>query len=132
MSKKGVRHGGRPLSIAVIRDILQNPIYIGKLRYRGKVYDGEHEGIIPVKLWERVQSTFKANSESCHQRAGRDLKPFAGLIYCGHCNAPMFVATVPSRMAGDTAITSATWTRNAPIGNVRCIAFPPRLWNSFC
>lgn len=94
VSKKGLRHGGRPLSIAVIRDILQNPIYIGKLRYRGKVYDGEHEGIIPVKLWERVQSTFKANSESCHQRSGRDLKPFAGLIYCGHCNAPMFVATV--------------------------------------
>ena len=94
VSKKGLRHGGRPLSIAVIRDILQNPIYIGKLRYRGKVYDGEHEGIIPVKLWERVQSTFKANSESCHQRAGRDLKPFAGIIYCGHCNAPMFVATV--------------------------------------
>ena len=94
VSKKGLRHGGRPLSLAVIRDILQNPIYIGKLRYHGKVYDGEHEGIIPVKLWERVQSTFKANSESCHQRARRDLKPFAGLIYCGHCNAPMFVATV--------------------------------------
>ena len=94
VSKKGLRHGGRPLSIAVIRDILQNPIYICKLRYRGKVYDGEHEGIIPVKLWERVQSTFKVNSESCHQRSGRDLKPFAGLIYCGHCNAPMFVATV--------------------------------------
>lgn len=64
------------------------------VRYRSKGYDGEYEGIIPVKLWERVQSTFKANSESCHQRSGRDLKPFAGLIYCGHCNAPMFVATV--------------------------------------
>ena len=94
VSKKGLRHGGRPLSLAIIRDILQNPIYIGKLRYQGKVYDGEHEGIIPVKLWEQVQSTFKANSESCRQRSSRDLKPFAGLIYCGHCNAPMFVATV--------------------------------------
>ena len=94
VSKKGLRHGGRPLSTGVIRDILQNPLYIGKLRYHGKFYDGEHEGIIPVKLWERVQSTFKANSESCRQRSGRDLKPFAGLIYCGHCNAPMFVATV--------------------------------------
>ena len=94
VSKKGLRHGGRPLSLAVIRDILQNPIYIGKLRYQGKVYDGEHEGIIPVKLWEQVQSTFKANSESCRQRSSRDLKPFAGLIYCGHCNAPMFAATM--------------------------------------
>ena len=94
VSKKGLRHGGSPLSLAVIRDILQNPIYIGKLRYHGKVYDGEHEGIIPVKLWEQVQSTFKANSESCRQRSSRDLKPFAGLIYCGHCNAPMFAATV--------------------------------------
>ena len=52
------------------------------------------QNTLTVSLWERVQSTFKANSESCHQRSGRDLKPFAGLIYCGHCNAPMFVATV--------------------------------------
>lgn len=28
VSKKGLRHGGRPLSLAVIRNILQNPNHI--------------------------------------------------------------------------------------------------------
>ena len=94
VSKKGVRHGGAPLTLAVIRKILQNPIYIGKLRYRGKIYDGEQDAIIPTELWDRVQSTFKSSAGSGRKRSGRDLKPFAGLVRCGHCDAPMFLASM--------------------------------------
>ena len=92
VSKKGIRHGGTPLSCEVIRKILQNPIYIGKLRYRGAVYEGEQEGIIPPDLWEKVQTSFRAGKDG-HKQSGQTLKPFAGIIYCGHCNAPMFIAT---------------------------------------
>ena len=91
VSRRGVRHGGEPLSRAVIRGILQNPLYIGKVRYRDTLYEGEHDGIIPVDLWEKVQSTFRAGTAGGRQ-PGRKLKPFDGLIRCGHCDAPMFVA----------------------------------------
>ena len=91
VSRRGVRHGGEPLSRAVIRGILQNPLYIGKVRYRDTLCEGEHDGIIPVDLWEKVQSTFRAGKGGGRQ-SGQTLKPFAGLIRCGHCDAPMFVA----------------------------------------
>ncbi len=35
--------------------LLQNPFYIGMMRYSGKTYQGEHEGIIATSLFEKVQ-----------------------------------------------------------------------------
>lgn len=40
-----------------------------------------------------MQSTFKSSADSGRKRSGRDLKPFAGLVRCGHCDAPMFLAS---------------------------------------
>ena len=97
-SKKGIRHGGKPITLAMIHEILRNPIYIGKLRYRDKVYEGEHDGFIDPDLWRKVQESLDGNRRGSPQRASREVKPFAGLIYCGHCNAPMFtgVAVKPN------------------------------------
>ena len=47
--------------------MITNPIYIGKLRYQGKVYDAEHEEIISPELWQKVQETLKANKRSTPQ-----------------------------------------------------------------
>ena len=91
-SKKGIAHGGNPIKLPVLRDMLINPIYIGKLRYQGKVYDAEHEGIISPELWQKVQAALKANKRGTPQRTSNSIKPFAGLVYCGNCNAPMFLS----------------------------------------
>ena len=72
--------------------MLINPIYIGKLRYQGKIYDAEHEGIISPELWQKAQAALKANKRSTPQRTSNSIKPFAGLVYCGNCNAPMFTS----------------------------------------
>jgi site-specific DNA recombinase len=92
ISKKGIAHGGNPINLAVLRNMITNPIYIGKLRYQGKVYDAEHEGIISPELWQKAQETLKANKRSAPQRMSNSIKPFAGLVYCGNCNAPMFLS----------------------------------------
>ena len=47
-------HGGNPINLAVLRNMITNPIYIGKLRYQGKVYDAEHDGIISPELWQKA------------------------------------------------------------------------------
>ena len=91
-SKKGIAHGGNPINLAVLRNMITNPIYIGKLRYQGKVYDAEHDGIISLELWQKAQETLKANKRSTPQRMSNSVKPFAGLVYCGNCNAPMFLS----------------------------------------
>ena len=64
-SKKGIAHGGNPIKLPVLRNMLINPIYIGKLRYQGKIYDAEHKGIISPELWQKAQAALKANKRSC-------------------------------------------------------------------
>lgn len=41
--------------------LLQNPIYTGKVKHRGELFDGEHEAIIPLDVWERTQQLFSTN-----------------------------------------------------------------------
>jgi hypothetical protein len=44
-----------------LSQLLQNPIYIGKVSYRGQLYDGEHNGIIAEDDWAEVQRILAAN-----------------------------------------------------------------------
>lgn len=92
ISQRGLAHGGNPISLAVLRNMITNPIYIGKFRYQGKIYDAEHEGIIPPELWQKAQAALKANKRCTQQRSTNSIEPFAGLVYCGNCNAPMFLS----------------------------------------
>lgn len=54
--KTGVR-GGLCFSRGHLHEMLTNPIYIGKIRHKGIVYDGQHTGIISQHMWDHVQST---------------------------------------------------------------------------
>lgn len=45
----------RPISSGMLYKLLANPLYIGKLRHKGNVYDGEHAALIDVALFEAVQ-----------------------------------------------------------------------------
>jgi hypothetical protein len=40
--------------------LLSNPIYVGKVRYRKSIYNGEHEAIIDSELFDQVQSLLAA------------------------------------------------------------------------
>ena len=51
----GKRMGGSIMSKGQIHHILRNPIYVGKIRHKEKVYDGQHKAIIISDLWDRVQ-----------------------------------------------------------------------------
>lgn len=53
----GVCFGRGPLGI-----MLQNPAYIGKVRHKGLVHDGEHEAIIDANIFEAVQDTLQRNN----------------------------------------------------------------------
>lgn len=54
-----VRRPKATLSRAGIYKLLDNPIYIGKTKHKGKIYEGQHEGIINIKTWEEVQALLK-------------------------------------------------------------------------
>ena len=80
---RGIRSRyGHYMSKGVIHTILQNPVYIGQFRWRGKLYDGTHEPLISHKLYRLVQ-------EKLHGRGAplvvRREFPYRGLLTCGYC-----------------------------------------------
>lgn len=56
---KGNSVGGGRYSRGALYAILQNPIYLGKIRHKDKIYEGQHERIIPEELWNNVQDSLK-------------------------------------------------------------------------
>ena len=60
--------GDKPLSNGQIHHMLTNPVYAGKIRYKGQIYDGQHEAMIDQALWDDVQQKLK--SASVRQRGG--------------------------------------------------------------
>ena len=60
--KSGRVQGGNRLSRGQIYALLRNPIYLGKIRHKTQVWDGQHESIIDELIWERVQTKLQAAS----------------------------------------------------------------------
>jgi len=54
-SKRGHEHGDSEFSRGALYSILKNPIYIGKIRHKDKIYDGQHEALISEDIWQRAQ-----------------------------------------------------------------------------
>ncbi len=53
--RSGRVQGGNPFSRGQIYALLRNPIYIGKIRHKDQVWDGQHAPIVDEDLWDRVQ-----------------------------------------------------------------------------
>ena len=92
LAAAGVRTKVRPFSngrsvggIAFTRGplalLLQNPIYIGKVKHLGELFDGEHEAIIELDVWKRTQQLFASNRREClHGTRARSPSLLTGLI----------------------------------------------------
>ena len=73
--------GGRSIAAGALYQMLQNPIYSGRIGHKGQIYKGEHEAIIEPELWEAVQRSLAANRRQ--RRNGANAKEpslLAGLI----------------------------------------------------
>lgn len=71
--------------------ILNNPLYIGRIRHKEKTYEGQHQPIISVELWDRVQNSLKEGQE---QRVRRHAKH--GALLMGKCFSPAGLAYTPT------------------------------------
>ena len=59
----GREAGGKPFSRGQIYHILRNPIYLGQIRHKDKIWPGLHKAIIDQSLWDRVQEKLTAASQ---------------------------------------------------------------------
>lgn len=93
-SKKGITYGKASFSRGALYATLKNPAYIGKISHKGKIYDGLHEGIIPLELWEKVQARLKDQTTEREDRTKRRYV-LQGLIYTAE--EKQYVPTYTSR-----------------------------------
>ena len=89
-TKKGLPKGGRPFDKCSLYNLLTNPIYIGKIKHKTDLYDGEHESIVPPDVFGKTQSMLHRNGRTggvdVRNRYGALLK---GLLFCSACNRTM-------------------------------------------
>ena len=86
--KSGRVVGGHPFDKKTIRGILENPIYIGKTQHKGKIYDGQHVGIIDIAIWEKAQKIFHKKKDSTLTNEKITMSPLLkSLIVCAQCNS---------------------------------------------
>ncbi|PGZ46427.1 recombinase family protein [Bacillus anthracis] len=65
------------------RDILSNTLYIGRVTFAGKEYEGQHEPIISLEQFKRVQTLLKRHKGHNAHKAKQSL--LSGLITCSCC-----------------------------------------------
>jgi site-specific DNA recombinase len=89
-SKKGRSHGGKPFDKSALWRLLTNVVYVGKVRYGGEVYEGEHEGLLEPALFERAQGLIGRNGRTYGANVrNRNGAILARLLWCPACGKHM-------------------------------------------
>lgn len=76
----------RVIDHSVIRDMLQRPVYTGHFNNAGVLVRGNHEAIIDMETFERVQKEIQRRKEG---RAPLGNYLLSGLLKCGVCGGPV-------------------------------------------
>ncbi len=115
LNTMGIRsRRGYPLENRTIEYILNNPVYIGKIRWNPNgrlsrnftskdvhLYDGKHQPIIEPELWAAVQKRLH-DTRKLYRRYERPASPspwiFQGLVRCGSCGRTIVQAKAGVRV----------------------------------
>src|ERR1035441_775132 len=69
VTRTGARLGGVAFARGALYALLRNRLYIGEIRHRDQCYPGEHKGIVPRDLWDKVQAQLNTNLQTHRNRA---------------------------------------------------------------
>jgi site-specific DNA recombinase len=89
-TRKGRQRGGRPFTKTTLHQLLSNVVYIGKVRYKSEIHDGEHAALVDPDTWHKVQAVLEHNGRrsrvAVRTRFDALLK---GLLRCVPCGCAM-------------------------------------------
>lgn len=89
-TQKGAARGGRPFDKSSLYQMLTNVAYVGKVRYKDEVHQGEHRPIVDAAVFTKVQTLMLQNRRS-GGRATRNKHGalLRGLLRCTACDCGM-------------------------------------------
>ena len=89
-TRKGRARGGRPFDKSGLFKMLTNVAYLGKVRYKSEIHEGEHAAIVDAAIWQRVQNLLTRNGRTggaaVRNKYGALLN---GLLHCTPCGCSM-------------------------------------------
>ena len=89
-TRKKTARGGRQFDKNTLHQLLTNPVYIGRVRYKDEVHQGEHEAIVDADVFAQVQTLLQRNGRSggsaVRNKHGALLR---GLLHCAACDCGM-------------------------------------------
>ena len=82
VSKRGRVSGGHPIKRGALKHLLSNPLYVGEVRHKDKIYPGMHEAIVDREIFDAVQEKLKdRTSHGSSAGPRRRLALLAGMIF---------------------------------------------------
>ena len=78
----------KPFSRTQLATMLQNPYYVGVVRYAGVEYEGRHEHLIDRATFERAGAVLAAHNSST-EKDRKHHHYLKGSLYCGRCGSRM-------------------------------------------
>ncbi len=104
-----------------MRKVLTNPIYLGKIRHDGEIYEGSYEAVLDEDTWNRAaaaresaaairrtpnaKGNMRGSAPGGNNGGGRwprgEHVMVKGLLRCGHCGSAMTPHTDRSRRNGN-------------------------------
>jgi site-specific DNA recombinase len=125
---------GKAWVLSSVRDILTNPVYIGKIRWNWRpsvkkmvngqvirerprskdaiIVEGLHEAIISKDVFNKAQKIIHSNPARPVSQRNILKNPLAGLVVCGKCGRAMIRRPSGSKTKYDTLMCSATHCTN--------------------
>ncbi|HEM2987983.1 TPA: recombinase family protein [Streptococcus suis] len=105
LNENNILRNGKLWNYQGISRILRNPVYMGMIRFKGEVYQGNHEPIIDAETFETTQVELKKRQIETYQ-FNKNSRPFrakymlSGMIRCGYCGAPLEIILGTKRKDG--------------------------------
>jgi DNA invertase Pin-like site-specific DNA recombinase len=83
IAQSGNNRVGKLIDKSALYKILNNPIYVGDIRFKGTCYPGEHQAIITRSEWEAAQSALASKPNGARNRQPRTERPalLKGLLF---------------------------------------------------
>ena len=80
---------GKKVARSILYHTLKNPFYIGLFKFKGEIYNGNHEPLIGKTTFELCQKIIERNNHNaCRRRKYKWL--LAGLAYCHDCGSRFY------------------------------------------
>jgi len=78
----------KPLSRSQLAAMLQNPYYVGVVRYAGVEYEGRHEHLIDGASFAKAKAVLAAHNHAT-EKDRKHHHYLKGSLYCGRCGSRM-------------------------------------------